>query len=129
MRKALRWRYYCEFCRKASGHKYAMKKHEISCTANPNRICKACRFAGERQKPLQELLEVVKMCPMETEWDGKLSDWRIKDITPLRQMANGCPACILAALRASKLSSQFNFKTEMKDFLDRIDDPYRGRGE
>jgi hypothetical protein len=39
-----RWRYYCDHCKKVSGLRTAMAKHEKGCTLNPARECGVCGF-------------------------------------------------------------------------------------
>lgn len=54
MRKALRMRYYCEFCNKGSGSASYMKRHEAGCTNND-------RASGEERPPLPEAAGIVEM--------------------------------------------------------------------
>lgn len=98
------WRYKCDFCKKSgcsSGH---LKRHEMSCTANPNRVCKMCNFLGNEQSPLTELIAIAS---------AKGDCWMDK----LRSAANECPACMLATLRQSNPTDElytFDFKAEMQ---------------
>ena len=62
-----------------------MIKHEIHCTMNPNRTCRMCWAAEIKQKPMEELR-------------GALGEGGIDKLT---NIAGGCPACILSALRQS----------------------------
>ncbi len=73
-----------------------------------------CQFVGLDQVPMPELVAAAKLAdPMTGE-----------DIGKLRELSNGCPACMLAALRMAGTSiDDFNFKEEstrlfeaMKDF-------------
>lgn len=75
-------RYYCDFCKKSGGSSYHMKKHESSCTKNPNRVCGMCAIVGGSQKTIRELTEAAKF-----------------GLESLRNVASGCPACMLAAIR------------------------------
>ena len=59
MYKKKKWRYYCDFCKKAGGSAGAMAKHEKHCTNNPNRYCRLCDKFGESQQPMSELLSVL----------------------------------------------------------------------
>jgi len=75
-------RYYCDFCKKSGGSSYHMKKHESSCTKNPNRVCGMCAIVGKSQKTIRELTEAAKF-----------------GLESLRNVASGCPACMLSAIR------------------------------
>ena len=87
MRKEQRWRYYCDFCQKAGGSGGHIAKHEKSCTANPDRSCSYCRYAG----PVADLTAVLA---------SRGTDWHA-GMDALRAVTNGCPGCILAATRQS----------------------------
>jgi len=88
MHKIKRWRYYCDFCKKANGSAYHMRNHETGCTANPGRVCGMCRISGGLQIPMTELLGCIGK-------DGAESLKQLKAVT------ENCPACILAAIRVS----------------------------
>jgi hypothetical protein len=127
MKKKQVWRYWCDFCGKAglsSGH---MKNHELHCTKNPNRSCRMCAIMEFDSKPLSELVEIMK--PAVDGWEdsrwafeGKTyNEEKMKDILPecikkLREAADGCPACILSAIRQSNIPvpccTGFDFKKE-----------------
>lgn len=91
MIKKIRPRYYCEYCNKASGSAAAMKRHEKGCTANPGRECGICRETGLEQQSMLTLLEQIVD-------DGELSLKNLRDVT------DGCPACIFAAIRISEVN-------------------------
>ena len=55
MKRAQRWRYYCDHCGKCGGSGGHMQKHEASCTANPKRVC---RYCGQT-RPVAELIQVL----------------------------------------------------------------------
>lgn len=84
----MRPRYYCEHCNKGNGSPSAMRRHERGCTLNPQRICGMCsllaREGGPRPAPPRDVL-VQTM-----DADG---------FKAMCELANDCPACILAALR------------------------------
>lgn len=82
MRSALRWRHYCDYCKKSTGTKPSMIKHEAGCTANPNRVCGMCDVIGEVQVPIAELMQAY-----------------VAGFKELANAANNCPACMLAAQR------------------------------
>lgn len=88
MRTAMRPRYYCDHCNKGNGSPSAMRRHERGCTLNPQRICGMCSMLAREggpapAPPLHLLVET-----MDTE-----------GFKAMCEIANGCPACILAALR------------------------------
>ncbi len=87
------WRYYCDFCGKGGLVKHWMAKHEVSCTANPERLCRLHGHAtpGNKQPAVKDLI---------AQFDSRKPDCGMKE---LREMAGNCPACILAAIRQSKI--------------------------
>lgn len=111
MRQKKVWRYYCDFCRKAGCGKPSIRDHEVHCTKNPDRVCGACVLGGVKQKPITELLAAFE-------------DYSLDD---LKVAANGCPACVLAALRQDPRDRdpeeqlaiyEFDFKDEMGKWTD-----------
>ena len=88
MRTAMRPRYYCDHCNKGNGSPSAMRRHERGCTANPQRICGMCsmlaREGGHEPAPPLPIL----LATLDTE-----------GFKAMCELANNCPACILAALR------------------------------
>lgn len=90
-----------------------MEKHELRCTGNPNRVCGMCRMAGLTQKPVSVLAILV-----ESDEQGEpCSEY---DLGKLREGTQGCPACMLAALRkADVMSESFSWKTESNEWLKR----------
>jgi hypothetical protein len=125
MKMKMRPRYYCDHCGKGSGNPAAMKKHEAACTANPHRACGMCREAELEQQPMEDLVTAL-LCHG-TDYE--------KGVEVLREAANGCPSCILAAIRQSKVQRApewdedgcddgvhvpFDFKGEKKKFWDNL---------
>jgi len=116
MKRKQVWRYYCDFCRKAGCSAGHLKRHEASCTANPLRVCLAhgkLSLSGRAQRPMTELIGAL---------DGSGAD---AEVAVLRDLADGCPICILAAIRQShrQMSADedgpgfgypFSFRTELK---------------
>jgi len=132
MRKKRVWRYYCDFCKKAGCSSYHMKRHERRCTMNPNRVCGMCEIVGEAQPDLSEL---IKLLPNPKEYEGTWSmdgdewisysglDEAVAAALPaLRDAANNCPACILAAIRQAGIpvlvAIGFDVKAEWQKFWD-----------
>lgn len=82
----MRWRYYCDFCKKSGGN--SLREHEKHCVGNPNRECRMCivieRITGEAkgQQPIADLMDALFTGGMDA----------------IRALADNCPACILAAI-------------------------------
>jgi hypothetical protein len=72
--------FYCDFCKKRGQSSYHMKRHEAHCTGNPARVCGVC---GAGPSMVANLVVAAR--------DG---------INVLREAADGCPACMLAGVRA-----------------------------
>ena len=83
MKKKKVWRYWCDFCGKGGCRASAMSQHEKHCTMNPQRECRICKYTKQIQKPLDELVAAYSR----------------GGIDELRDAANNCPACMLAAVR------------------------------
>lgn len=83
MKSVLRMRHYCDFCKKATGTKKSMERHEGSCTNNAARTCRMCIYGGLEQQPMAALVEANTK----------------RGFVALKELAQDCPACILAAQR------------------------------
>jgi hypothetical protein len=128
MKVVLRNRYYCDYCKKGTGTRQSMVRHEKGCTANPQRECGMCAMKDdEPTSPLAELLAIFDGFVDETiddplHWsmrEGHEKD-RAERYTRLREKAGNCPACILAALRQTKVyiaCEKFDWKKESKQWL------------
>ena len=126
-------RYWCEFCGKQGGSKGHIAKHEKSCTMNPNRICRVCKMVQGKQKPIAKLtaffagikpdLSPCENLPPATYSSGMI-DKVNQGVKELREFCDNCPACIMAALRQSKIPvpmvSEFNWGKEMQSIWDEI---------
>jgi hypothetical protein len=116
MKSVMRWRHYCDHCKKSTGTKPAMVKHEKGCTLNPARTCNMCLLQGEVQLPMQELQLAYG-----------------KGFNTLREACHHCPACILATQRqfwidrapdegfgwdhpANTEQGEWDFKNAVKEF-------------
>ena len=134
MKQFKRWRYYCDFCKKAGGSKGHIARHEKSCTMNPNRICNVCLSLLEvEQKPISQLLKILPngRSFIEEEIAGIISYGTLekeveKHMPKLRNLTVNCPACIMAALRQAGIPvlmvESFNFTKEMKSIWADIND-------
>jgi hypothetical protein len=120
MRKKQVWRYYCEHCKKSGCSAPHIVRHERGCTNNPARICGVCRVAGLTAAPLPELMALCKAKAVAGESvDGNPEDSSLwldeAAMKALRELADGCPVCALAALRQSNIFGRgFNMKEELK---------------
>lgn len=117
-------RYYCEHCRKSSGSKFHMTSHERGCTLNPSRVCGLHAKMEEKQPPTADLVAML---------NGVTSEVDAADaLARVRKACDGCPACILAAIRQARCVERicvegtqiitcnrhfdFDFKAELKSF-------------
>jgi hypothetical protein len=82
-----------------------MVRHEAGCTANPDRACGICSISGLVQRSNADLDEALR-----------------NGFKYLDNACEGCPVCILAALRRNpstgldEARNNFNFKKSMKEF-------------
>ena len=90
MRKKQVWRYWCDFCKKSGCSGGHMKRHELTCTANPNRSCRMC---DSSIPPTDHLAILAQPGTTTEEWQEKMK--------ALRLAVDNCPCCILAVIRQS----------------------------
>ena len=90
MKTKMRPRYYCDHCGKGSGSPSAMRRHEQHCISNPNRICGFCARIGNERVPISDLVKAL----------GKGDK---AGLNAVQNMCDECPACTLAAIKASGL--------------------------
>ena len=116
-------RYYCEFCKKAGCSGGHISRHESACTLNPNRICRMCKAVGGAQKSISDLVAILPNVEnyLNRDFDGVsysgLGDATDRALPLLRKLTDGCPACILAALRQAKIpipATSFKFTEECR---------------
>lgn len=83
MRSKRVWRHYCDHCKKSGCNSHAITLHERTCFRNPQRHCVVC----DKDQDVQAALNQV-------------SDWRSPSATidQMRQITEGCPACIVAII-------------------------------
>ena len=126
-------RYYCDFCKKSGCSKGHMRRHEDHCTLNPDRMCGMCRMLEETQPPLASLIEMLPDPKGHERYDEDFNTRHFADaftnscnesLKGLRDAANDCPACILAAIRLSGVPvdvvSDFSYAAEMKTIFDEM---------
>jgi len=143
MTKKKVWQYKCGFCAKKNYSAGAMNKHEKGCTKNPARECGVCRIMGETQAPIADLVACLPDL-QEQEIYPKEPGLKFFDVVDpenllhgalkaLRDKANECPACIMAAFRQKGIplrmaqDNGFDYKAEMKMIFDDLN--ARNRGE
>lgn len=143
MKAVKRWRYYCDHCKKVSGARTSMEKHEKGCTLNPGRDCGICGFLNTGGAALVDLMAVLpdaaKFKRMES-WDageeyGGSGEYEVVDdeglreavhavLPKLRELTEDCPACILAALRQRGIPvpvvTDFKWSDEFKAAQERM---------
>ena len=143
MRKKRVWRYYCDYCGKGSCSAGAMKQHEAHCTMNPYRTCRVCALmSGEKEappSPMKKMLAVLPPVEAITEI-SPLTGCRIVGekghdvlqtvIERLEEAADGCPACMLAALRQKGYldflpGSLFDYDKRMKTVFAEVNEAAR----
>lgn len=117
MRSALKWRFYCDHCKKNGASRFWIAKHERHCVGNPERKCGMCDLLGDvSQQPMPELRAALA--------EG--------GIERLRVAAGNCPACMLASIVQERREMsdvwaetgwpdrEFDYKAENKAALDRV---------
>jgi hypothetical protein len=126
MKKKLRWRYYCDYCKASRGTRQSMEHHEERCTMNPNRKCGLCGIRDGGSGYLNECLDVLNLY---LELAGTGEDLPRSVADKLREVSDGCPVCIYAALRqCGFLPLQlpgFNYESESKSMFDDAMDEIR----
>jgi hypothetical protein len=144
MKRVQRWRYYCDFCKKAGNSGGHMKRHEDSCTLNPARKCRMCAVIKADQADMALMLALLPdPKPFESVIHHDADEWvgaydqncfdsegfnaaMVPALKALRDLTNACPACILAALRQKGIPvpavEGFDFKYELKEFWTGVND-------
>lgn len=84
-------RYYCDHCNKGGFKKALMESHESSCCKNPKRFCMFCHDFGLNPQPLEKLISLADEIPNKDAGQDVA-------IQALRDAADECPACMLAAI-------------------------------
>jgi hypothetical protein len=128
MRVVLRNRYYCDHCKKGTGTRQSMTRHEAGCTLNPQRECRMCLMKDdERIDELSALMSIFDGFVEDSiddplHWSRRegLEKDRQERFAKLRAQAGNCPACILAVLRQRKVyvgPDTFDWKKESTKWL------------
>lgn len=131
------WQYKCDFCGKKNYSASHMKRHEEHCTKNINRKCRMCEMAGTENNltNLMNILSDPQYGKVETYWNSGVfeespfalenSETIKREIEILKIAADGCPACVLAAIRLKNINvraTNFDFKSECKVFWGGVND-------
>lgn len=123
MKQRLRMQYYCGFCKKSGAVKSCIANHEKYCTNNPDRECRMCVLGmGGHSHSVKELIEII----------GEGGEGSLER---LREATDGCPACMLAGIRQSKINDYtsddtfesyrkrevgFEYKKERDEFMEEV---------
>ena len=112
MKTIRKLRYYCDFCKKSGGSPFHMRNHEEHCTLNPSRSCRVC---GSSSPPEDLDLFVKTLDVNEDDYITHVSDKEDELILrSLYDKSDGCPACILSALRRNEtFCASFDYKKAM----------------
>lgn len=120
MREVTKIVFYCDHCRRHGLRRSAMAKHEAVCTMNPTRVCR-WRIDGHSDGTKQmDIAPIAADLTVRAGSDGLLEQ---ADIDWLRDEVDGCPPCMLAALRQAELKdihwdaqsgSIFDYTTEVE---------------
>lgn len=123
MKKVQRWRYYCDFCKKAGGAGGHILRHEASCTLNPERVCRMCKSFANQQPAMVDMLALLPVMPgdigttADEDRDDAIRNAVIDALPKLRELCGDCPVCIFAALRQKgipvPLAEGFDLTKEM----------------
>lgn len=129
MRKKLRYRYYCDHCKKSGGSAYHIRHHEERCTANHDRTCGMCIFClGEYNRENFEMCKGI-LYPyrcFDYEVDDYGDHWSInflpKDVVDdALESVDGCPVCFFAAMNQLDIpifcADGFDFDARCKEWL------------
>jgi hypothetical protein len=98
MKKRRVWRYTCEHCKKSNCSAPSIASHERHCTANPARHCRMCVKLQGVQQPI-EILKAALANDCVENVDAEKNEVEPKH---LREVADGCPCCMLAAIRQGR---------------------------
>ncbi len=91
-----------------------MSTHEKHCTGNPNRVCRVCESAVPIANTLLALKLTVAFVadPIKGHHDEKQA-MDEATLNQLRTAVDGCPACMLAAIRQSnRYPEVWRYQTE-----------------
>jgi hypothetical protein len=144
MKAVKRWRYYCDFCKKAGNSRFHLAKHEKACTLNPKRECGHCTKRDNATTPMADMLALLpdpktlmsifpgeeygfEREPDREDFDPAKIDAALGTALPaLRELTENCPTCIFAAFRQKgiplPLVNGFDYSEELKAFWSCMND-------
>lgn len=108
-------RHYCDHCGKGGQSAHCIRRHESTCVYNPDRVCPLCSEEHASGALLSTKETVATL----------IAEFRSGGVPALRQKADGCPACMLAAIvqaRGKQKASEenwiegFSYKKELEDW-------------
>lgn len=117
--------YYCEFCKKHGLCAGVISRHEKSCTANPDRICRLCGTDSikgliEKYKGSHEIEESTQPFPIGQTIKIKWKDGKEVKAEDILDDVDGCPNCALTILRVCKMTGfPFSIKFDYKEELNK----------
>ena len=105
-------RYYCDHCSKGGFRKPDMEKHERACIYNPaRRHCFLCSKPTPCGRDLEECTPTAEV------WEACDCD-----IEKLRNLTDGCPACMLAVIAQDRKENGFKPDYETGEFYNPFGD-------
>lgn len=126
--------YYCDFCKKHGLSSYHMERHEKHCTKNPDRYCNMC-YHIDTSHDIEDLIKAFEDALSVTECTDRFGltfhiENNHKALEALRDAADGCPACMLAAIRQSDKGEflWFDFAKEKESFWSNVNDARQDAG-
>ena len=120
MKTKLVKRHICDFCGKGMFQIPAMKRHEVGCTANPNRECRMCRMRREASSDEDGYNTLADLVALIDSYGPLAVCETTKEIEQqIRDFVGNCPACLLAGSRQSRcgLPFQIDWKEESANWL------------
>lgn len=115
--------YYCDHCKKKGLSRFHLNKHEIGCTANPDRKCGLCDNELNIRQVVEDFTKLFEIVANEGGCEAMV--WKTEapiTLETIRELTKGCPNCMLAILRQTHLNwdicglEKFDYKKEFAEF-------------
>jgi hypothetical protein len=85
---------------------------------NPNRECKMCDMIGEAPVKTEEVVLKLREKFSESEIELNYNCYTEEVLGYIRELCNGCPACMLSSLRIGSIYVEdFSFQEECQRFF------------
>lgn len=130
MNRKLVYRYFCDYCRKATCSASTTSKHERGCTKNPNRVCGMCKATEHPQADLPDVIDALQHDVEATKPDDTAGGMKLVDPKLAWVVADFCPACMLSAIRQmppdDSVHVEWDFQAAKKEFWSNHTEPLRG---